>query len=79
MTDFRALCAELVELSAPSDSIAGLHERLQKLSELAIRARAALAEPVAPDPVAEFVAAQRPMNPEIAQVLHDNYWDLIGD
>jgi hypothetical protein len=51
MTDtYRALCAELVELSAPTDSIAQLAERLQKLSELASRARAALAqpEPVAP-------------------------------
>ena len=48
--DYRALCAELVELSAPTDSIPQLAERLQKLSELASRARAALAqpEPVAP-------------------------------
>ena len=50
MTDYRALCAELVELSAPTDSIPQLAERLTKLSELASRARAALAqpEPVAP-------------------------------
>jgi hypothetical protein len=49
MTDtYRALCAELVELSAPTDSIPQLAERLQKLSELASRARAALAQPVAP-------------------------------
>jgi hypothetical protein len=50
-TDFRALCAELVELSAPTDSIPQLAERLQKLAELANRARAALEtqpEPVAP-------------------------------
>jgi hypothetical protein len=47
---FKSLCAELVELSAPTDSIPQLAERLQKLSELASRARAALAqpEPVAP-------------------------------
>jgi hypothetical protein len=47
---FRALCVELVELSAPADSIPQLTERLQKLAELANRARAALAqsEPVAP-------------------------------
>jgi hypothetical protein len=43
--DFRALCAELVELSAPTDSIPQLAERLQKLSELASRARTALAQP----------------------------------
>jgi hypothetical protein len=45
MTDFRALCAELVELSAPVDSIPLLTERLSKLHELACRARAALAQP----------------------------------
>jgi hypothetical protein len=44
-TAYRALCAELVELSAPTDSIPQLAERLQKLSELASRARAALAQP----------------------------------
>jgi hypothetical protein len=44
-TDFRALCAELVKLSAPADSIPQLAERLQKLSELASRARAALSQP----------------------------------
>ena len=48
MTDtFRALCAELVEYSAPVDSISQLTERLQKLNELAARARALLAQPVA--------------------------------
>jgi hypothetical protein len=48
--DYRALCVELVELSAPTDSIPQLAERLQNLVELAARARAALAqpEPVAP-------------------------------
>jgi hypothetical protein len=49
MTDtFRALCIELVELSAPTDSIPQLAERLQKLAELANQARIALAPPVAP-------------------------------
>jgi len=43
--DYKALCAELVELSAPTDSIPQLAERLTKLSELASRARAALAQP----------------------------------
>ena len=42
-TDYRAICAELVELSAPVDSIPKLAERLQKLNELAVRARALLA------------------------------------
>jgi hypothetical protein len=41
-TNFRALCVELVKLSAPTDSIAQLAERLQNLAELANRARAAL-------------------------------------
>ena len=46
MTDqFRAMCAELVELSAPVDSIPQLAERLQKLNALADRARALLAQP----------------------------------
>jgi predicted transcriptional regulator len=41
--DYKALCAELVELSAPTDSILQLAERLQNLAELANRARALLA------------------------------------
>ena len=48
--DYRALCAELVELSAPVDSISQLTERLQRLNELADHARALLAEPVAEGP-----------------------------
>ena len=52
-TDLRALCAELVELSAPVDSIPQLAERLQKLSELADRARALLDQPVAEGPTDE--------------------------
>jgi hypothetical protein len=49
MTDiFRAMCVELVELSAPTDSIPQLAKRLQKLAELANHARIALAQPVAP-------------------------------
>ena len=47
---YRALCAELVKLCAPVDSIPQLAERLQKLNALADRARAALAEPE-PEPV----------------------------
>ena len=42
--DFRAMCAELVELCTPVDSIPQLAERLQKLNALADRARALLAE-----------------------------------
>jgi hypothetical protein len=53
MTDtFRALCQELVELSAPTDSIAQLAERLQNLAELACRARAALTQPEPQGPMA---------------------------
>ena len=48
-----ALCAELVELSAPVDSISQLAERLQKLNELAARARALLAEPEPEGPTDE--------------------------
>jgi hypothetical protein len=49
MTDiFRAMCVELVELSAPTDSIPQLAKRLQKLAELANHARIALVQPVAP-------------------------------
>ena len=51
--DYRALCAELVELSAPVDSISQLAERLQKLNELAARARALLAEPEPEGPTDE--------------------------
>ena len=47
---YRAMCAELVELSAPADSISQLAERLQKLHALADRARALLAEPEAEGP-----------------------------
>ena len=52
---YRAMCAELVELSAPVDSVPQLAERLQKLSELAHRARALLAQPVAEGPTDEDV------------------------
>ena len=51
--DYRVLCAELVELSAPVDSISQLTERLQRLNALADRARALLAEPVAEGPTDE--------------------------
>jgi hypothetical protein len=44
------MCVELVELSAPTNSISQLTERLQKLTNLANHARTELAkpEPVAP-------------------------------
>ena len=51
--DYRALCAELVELCTPVDSIPQLAERLQKLNALADRARALLAEPEAEGPTDE--------------------------
>ena len=68
MTDtFRALCVELVELSAPTDSIPRLAERLQKLAELANRARAALAQP-------EPVAPPMPV-PGDAEGLAEVFWN----
>ena len=56
-TDYRAICAELVELSAPADSIPQLAERLRKLNELAIRARAMLAQPEPEGPTDEELDA----------------------
>ena len=54
MTDeFRVLCAELVELCTPVDSIPQLAERLQKLNALADRARALLAQPEVEGPTDE--------------------------
>ena len=59
MTDeFRVLCAELVELCTPVDSIPQLAERLQKLNALADRARALLAEPEAVGPNDEEIISQ---------------------
>ena len=52
-TDYRALCAELVELSAPVDSISRLAWRLQQLDRLANRARALLDQPVPEGPTDE--------------------------
>lgn len=49
------LCAELIELCTPVDSIPQLAERLQKLNALADRARALLAQPVAEGPTDEEV------------------------
>lgn len=53
---FKSMCSELVKLSAPVDSIPQLAERLQKLNELAVRARALLAqpEPEGPKPVVDY-------------------------
>ena len=64
--DYRALCAELVELSAPVDSISQLTERLQKLNELADRARALLAEPELKGPTDEEIMGLMP------QQMHDD-------
>jgi hypothetical protein len=81
-TDYRALCAELVELSAPTDSIPQLAERLQKLSELASRARAALAaqpEPVAPTDEELLVLAEDAWIPFAKSQPHPqgHSWDLV--
>ena len=46
MTDYKQLCAELVELgSSPARSVSELAERMSQVMDLADRARAALAEP----------------------------------
>jgi hypothetical protein len=63
--DYRALCAELVELSAPTDSIPQLAERLQKLAELANRARAALAQPEPVTPKAKWRPTLTPEDLEL--------------
>ena len=57
---YRAMCAELVELSAPVDSVPQLAERLQKLSELADRARALLAQPEPEGPTDEEIMELMP-------------------
>lgn len=46
MTDYKQLCAELVELgSSPARSVSELAERMSQVMDLADRARVALAEP----------------------------------
>jgi hypothetical protein len=71
MTDtYRALCVELVELSAPTDSIPQLAERLQKLAELANRARAALAQ----QHVSQPYKLPKPVGP-----TDDELWSVGND
>ena len=69
---YRAMCAELVELCTPVDSIPQLAERLQKLNALGDRARTLLAQPVAEGPTDEELAASRHPTPaaegEVAEV-----------
>ena len=72
MTDYRALCAELVELCTPVDSIPQLAERLQKLNALAERARALLAEadgPAVPDGREPASVALQPSDGEVAELV----------
>ena len=57
---YRAMCAELVELSAPVDSIPQLAERLQKLNALADRARALLAQSEMEGPTDEEIMELMP-------------------
>ena len=75
MTDpYRALCAELVELCTPVDSIPQLAERLQKLNALADRARALLAEadgPAVPDGREPASVALQPSDEELETFLVD--------
>ena len=72
---YRAMCAELVELSAPVDSVPQLAERLQKLSELAHRARALLAQPE-PQPVAVSERLPRPEDCEAGECWG---WDVAAE
>ena len=80
--DYRAMCSELVELSAPVDSVPQLAERLQKLSALADRARALLAQPVDEGPTDEEIAD---WHDQCADLTHlgeaDHHWafDLRSD
>jgi hypothetical protein len=54
MTDYKQLCAELVELgSSPARSVSELAERMSQVMDLADRARAALAEPEPKGPTDE--------------------------
>ena len=69
MTDtFRAMCAELVELSAPVDSVSRLAWRLQQLDRLANRARALLAQPEPEGPTDEEIMElmPQPMRDDLA-------------
>ena len=81
--DHRALCAELVELCTPVDSIPQLAERLQKLNALADRARALLAEadgPAVPDGREPASVALQPSDVEVEKPAAwmcpaEPYWD----
>ena len=69
--DYRALCAELVELCTPVDSIPQLAERLQKLNALADRARALLAQSETEGPTDE--------EPDAFAIVQMRLDDLAGD
>ncbi len=61
MTDYKQLCAELVELgSSPARSVSELAERMSQVMDLADRARAALAEPEPEGPTDEEIMELTP-------------------
>ena len=77
--DYRAMCAELVELSAPVDSISRLAWRLQQLDRLANRARALLAEadgPAVPDGREPASVALQPSDKELLATFNQAVADF---
>ena len=74
MTDYRALCAELVAALDPK--VVG-KDGYGPIAALLPRARAALAQP---DPISELVSQCRPLEPEMAEHLTPQArWRLYGD
>ena len=72
MTDYKQLCAELVELgSSPARSVSELAERMSQVMDLADRARVALAEPT-PE------KWDRPTLDEMRQIF-DDHAGLLDD
>ena len=79
--DYRAMCAELVELCTPVDSIPQLAERLQKLNALADHARALLAEadgPAVPDGREPASVALQPSDAEIMELMPQQMHDDLA-
>jgi hypothetical protein len=71
MTDYRALCAELLDWAERTSS------HYYKQADVILRARAALAQP---DPISDLVSQCRPLEPEMAKYLTPQArWRLYGD
>ena len=78
---FKSMCAELVELCTPVDSIPQLAERLQKLNALADHARALLAEadgPAVPDGREPASVALQPSDAEIMELMPQQMHDDLA-